>query len=42
MWKFGSPYTLVLAKTEERFRREATARKDAAASLEWLTAALMC
>ena len=37
-WKFGSPHTLVLTKTDERFRREAKARKDATASLEWLTA----
>ena len=37
-WKFGSPHTLVLTKTDELFRREATARKDAADSLEWLTA----
>jgi hypothetical protein len=35
-WKFGSPHTLVLTKTDELFRREATARKDASASLEWL------
>ena len=40
VWKFGSPYTLVLTKTDELFRREARARKEAAASLEWLTAAL--
>jgi hypothetical protein len=40
VWKFGSPHTLVLTKTDELFRREAKARKDAAASLEWLTAAL--
>jgi hypothetical protein len=38
-WKFGSPHTLVLTKTDELFRREAEARKDAAASLEWLAAA---
>jgi 2OG-Fe(II) oxygenase superfamily len=38
VWKFGSPHTLVLTKTEELFRREAQARKDAAASLEWLAA----
>jgi hypothetical protein len=38
VWKFGSPHTLVLTKTEELFRREAKTRKDAAASLEWLTA----
>ena len=38
-WKFGSPHTLVLTKTDELFRREAMARKDAAASLEWLAAA---
>ena len=37
-WKFGSPHTLVLTKTDELFRREAKARKDATASLEWLTA----
>ena len=38
IWKFGSPHTLVLAKTDELFRHEAKARKDAAASLEWLAA----
>ena len=38
IWKFGSPYTLVLTKTEDLFRREATARQDAAASLKWLAA----
>jgi len=38
-WKFGSPHTLVLTKTDELFRREAKARKDATASLEWLAAA---
>jgi hypothetical protein len=38
IWKFGSPHTLVLTKTDELFRREARARKDAAASLEWLAA----
>jgi hypothetical protein len=37
-WKFGSPHTLVLTKTDELFQREAKARKDAAASLEWLAA----
>jgi hypothetical protein len=37
-WKFGSPHTLVLTKTDELFRREAKARKDAAADLEWLAA----
>jgi len=37
-WKFGSPHTLVLTKTDELFRREAKARKDVAASLEWLAA----
>jgi hypothetical protein len=37
-WKFGSPHTLVLTKTDELFRREAEARKDAAASLEWRAA----
>ncbi|HXZ64461.1 MAG TPA: hypothetical protein VEH05_06980 [Streptosporangiaceae bacterium] len=37
-WKFGSPHTLVLTKTDELFRREAKARKDAADSLEWLAA----
>jgi hypothetical protein len=37
-WKFGSPHTLVLTKTDELFWREAEARKDAAASLEWLAA----
>ena len=36
IWKFGSPHTLVLTKTDDLFRREARARKDAAASLEWL------
>ena len=35
-WKFGSPHTLVLTKTDELFRREAKAREGAAASLEWL------
>jgi hypothetical protein len=39
IWKFGSPHTLVLTKTDELFRREATARKDATASLESLAAA---
>ena len=38
IWKFGSPHTLVLTKTDELFRREAKACKDATASLEWLTA----
>ena len=38
IWKFGSPHTLVLTKTAELFRREAKARKDATASLEWLAA----
>ena len=38
VWKFGSPHTLVLTKTDELFRRAATARKEAAASLEWLAA----
>jgi hypothetical protein len=28
----------VLTKTDELFRREATARKDATASLQWLAA----
>ena len=42
IWKFGSPHTLVLTKTDELFRREATARKDAAASLEWLAAQRRC
>ena len=37
-WKFGSPHTLVLTKTGELFRREAKARKDAAANLDWLAA----
>ncbi len=36
VWKFGSPHTLVLAKTDELFRREAKARADAMAGLEWL------
>ncbi len=39
VWKFGSQYTLMLTKTDELFRREARAREDAAASLEWLSAA---
>jgi hypothetical protein len=39
IWKFGSPHTLVLTKTDELFRREVKERKDAAASLEWLAAA---
>jgi hypothetical protein len=39
VWKFGSPYTLVLAKADELFRRDAEARTDAAASLGWLAAA---
>jgi hypothetical protein len=38
VWKFGSPHTLLLTKTDELFRREAKARKDMAASLGWLTA----
>ena len=38
IWKSGSPHTLVLTKTDELFRREAKARKDATASLEWLAA----
>ncbi len=38
IWKFGSPHTLVLTKTDELFQREAKARKDATASLEWLAA----
>jgi hypothetical protein len=29
----------VLAKTDDLFRREAKARKEAAASLQWLSAA---
>lgn len=37
VWKFGSPYTLVLTKTDELFRREAKAREIAITSLEWLT-----
>jgi hypothetical protein len=40
IWKFGSPHTLVLAKTDDLFRRETRAREDAAASLKWLAAAL--
>lgn len=36
IWKFGSPHTLVLTKTDELFRREAEARDNAVASLEWL------
>jgi hypothetical protein len=39
IWKFGSPHTLVLTKTDELFLREATARQDALASLEWLASA---
>ena len=39
VWKFGSPYTLVLTKTDELFRREARAREEAAAALKWLAAA---
>jgi len=38
IWKFGSPHTLVLTKTDELLRREAKARKDATANLEWLAA----
>ncbi len=38
IWKFGSPHTLVLTKTDELFRREAKARKDATASLARLAA----
>jgi hypothetical protein len=34
----GSPHTLVLTKTGELFRREAKARIDAVAGLEWLDA----
>jgi len=30
-WKFGSPHTLVLTKTDELFRRDAVARNDAVA-----------
>jgi len=37
VWKFGSPYTLVLTKSDELFLREAKARENATASLEWLT-----
>jgi hypothetical protein len=36
VWKFGSPHTLVLTKTEELFRREAAEHQDSLASLEWL------
>ena len=36
VWKFGSPHTLVLTKTDELFLREARPRKDAAASVDWL------
>ena len=36
VWKFGSPHTLVLTKTDELFRREAKARENATASLAWL------
>ena len=32
------PHMLVLTKTGELFRREATARKDATAGLAWLAA----
>jgi hypothetical protein len=38
IWKCGSPHTLVLTKTAGLFRREAMAREDATASLEWLAA----
>lgn len=38
VWKFGSPYTLVLTKTDDLFRREAKAREEAAGSLKWLAA----
>jgi hypothetical protein len=33
----GRPYTLVLAKSEELFRREDDARRQARADLDWLT-----
>src|SRR5579863_3029131 len=36
VWKFGSPYTLVLTKTDDLFRREAKARENATSSLAWL------
>ncbi|HUD36288.1 MAG TPA: 2OG-Fe(II) oxygenase [Streptosporangiaceae bacterium] len=39
VWKFGSPHTLVLTKTGELFQREAKAREEARAALEWLTSA---
>jgi 2OG-Fe(II) oxygenase superfamily len=39
VWKYGSPHTLVLTKTDELFRREAKARQEATASLQWLASA---
>ncbi len=36
-WKFGSPHTLVLTKTDELFR-DAAARKEVAATPEWRAA----
>jgi hypothetical protein len=38
VWKFGSPHTLVLTKTDELFQHESKAREKAAANLEWLVA----
>jgi 2OG-Fe(II) oxygenase superfamily len=38
VWKFGSPHTLVLGKTGDMFGREAGARKEAEADLDWLAA----
>jgi hypothetical protein len=35
-WRYGSPYTLVLTKTEELFRREDAEREQALADLAWL------
>lgn len=35
-WRYGSPYTLVLTKTEELFRHEDAEREQALADLAWL------
>jgi hypothetical protein len=35
-WRYGSPYTLVLTKTEELFRHEDAERAQALADLAWL------
>jgi hypothetical protein len=35
-WRYGSPYTLVLTKTEELFRREDAEREHALTDLAWL------